>query len=202
MKRRLEDRGWKLDMGQVLTAIKDASGEIEEYNHMVHSKLEKAQEKTRLRRVKMMRKQLLVLDSNWIQKCNHMVRSKLEKIQEKTRLRLFQKKKMKLKAKGWKLEKIGGVFTAIKDAPKEIEDEEIHLSWTQRYEFRTFIPSGEGDSVVSQSVPEEDVLAAMEIMEATDPALIRAEYEMEDPEPGKPAIRFIRKDSEGNITVI
>ena len=75
-------------------------------------------------------------------------------------------------------------------------------SRTQRYEFRTFIPRGEGDSVVSHSVPEEDVLAAMKIIEDTDPALIRSEYEMEDPEPGKPAIRFIRKDSEGNIRVI
>ena len=56
--------------------------------------------------------------------------------------------------------------------------------------------------MVSHSVPEEDVLAAMKIIEATDPALIRAEYEMEDPEPGKPAIRFIKKDSEGNISVI
>ena len=202
MKRRLEDRGWNLNWGQVLNAIKDASGEIEEYNHMVRSKLEKAQEKTRLRRVKMMRKQHLVPDSRWIEECNHMVRSKLEKIQEKTRLRLFKMKKMKLETKGWKLEKIGGIFTAIKDAPEKIEDEEIHLSRTQRYEFRTFIPSGEGDSVVSHSVPEEDFLAAMEIMEDTDPALIRAEYEMEDPEPGKPAIRFIKKDSEGNISVI
>ena len=102
------------------------------------------------------------------------------------------------------------------------EDEGIPLSQTlgfdpgQLYEFRSLIPSGE----VVSSVPEEDVLAGMKIVDAAELSDIGlkivdaaelsdigseievGEDELEEPGAGARLIRFIVKDKKGNIRVI
>ena len=89
------------------------------------------------------------------------------------------------------------------------EDEGIPLSQTlgfdpgQLYEFRSLIPSGE----VVSSVPEEDVLAGMKIVDAAELSDIGSEIEvgedeLEEPGAGTRLIRFIVKDKKGNIRVI
>ena len=66
-------------------------------------------------------------------------------------------------------------------------------------QFRSLMPSGEVGSV-----PVEEVLIGMQMVDAADLSDIGSEIEVgeEEPEAGDRLIRFIVKDKRGNIKII